>query len=99
MAAANDRQGCLLQNLQDAMCPEEMTRECIGLAETENEREMLRLLEGHRKELLTRIHGYQKALDCLDYLVFQTKKQAVRLTRPMLHILLLLIIAILHPVI
>lgn len=33
MAAANDRQGRLLQNLQDAMCPEEMTRECIGLAE------------------------------------------------------------------
>ncbi|MBR4342830.1 MAG: hypothetical protein IKP88_09005 [Lachnospiraceae bacterium] len=74
MAAANDRQGCLLQNLQAAMCPEEMTRECIGLAETENEREMLRILEEHRKELLTRIHGYQKALDCLDYLVFQTKK-------------------------
>ena len=50
MAAANDRQGCLLQNLQDAMCPEEMTRECIGLAEAENERDMLRLLEEHRKE-------------------------------------------------
>ena len=74
MAAANDRKACLLQNLQDAMCPEEMTRECIGLAEAENEREMLRILEEHRKELLTRIHGYQKALDCLDYLMFQTKK-------------------------
>ena len=32
MAAANDRKACLLQNLQDAMCPEEMTRECIGLS-------------------------------------------------------------------
>ena len=62
------------ENLQDAMCPEEMTRVCIGLAEAENERDMLRLLEEHRKELLTRIHGYQKALDCLDYLMFQTKK-------------------------
>ena len=51
MAAANDRQGRLLQNLQDAMCPEEMTRECIGLAEAENERDMLRLLEEHRKEV------------------------------------------------
>ena len=35
---------------------------------------VLRILEEHRKELLTGIHGYQKALDCLDYLVFQIKK-------------------------
>lgn len=75
MAAANDRQGCLLQNLKDAMCPDEMSRECLNLADAGKEGEMLFILEGYRKELLSTIHGYQKALDSLDYLVFQTKKQ------------------------
>ena len=76
MAAANDRQGCLLQNLQDAMCPDEMSKECMSLADVGKEGEMLLILEKHRKELISTIHGYQKALDSLDYLVFQTKKQS-----------------------
>ena len=34
---------------------------------------MLFILKEHRKELLDTIHAHQKALDSLDYLMFQTE--------------------------
>ena len=47
------------------------------LAESKQTAQMLILLRRHRKDLLDRIHEQQKALDCLDYLIFQTEKGAI----------------------
>ena len=65
----------LYQNLVDAKCGKKLTAECMALATEGNNMQMLSLLQVRRKELLEIIHDYQKALDCLDYLVFQIEKQ------------------------
>ena len=73
MADANDAQGRLFQNLQDAKCSGEQIRRCVKLSKNGELTQMLFILRAHRKELLETIHSYQKALDSLDYLVFQTE--------------------------
>jgi len=65
------------ENLLDAQCPEELRERCCMLAESKQTAQMLILLRRHRKDLLDRIHEQQKALDCLDYLIFQTEKGAI----------------------
>ena len=74
MAAANNAEQCLYQNLTDAKCPEEQRALCMELASQGRPRQMLPILREHRKELLRIIHEHQKALDSLDYLMFQTEK-------------------------
>lgn len=66
----------LYENLLDAQCSKELSERCYALAEHGQTAQMLHLLRGHRKELLDRIHAQQKALDCLDYLIFLTEKGA-----------------------
>ena len=75
MALASDRKELLLQNLQDAKCPVELTKECMILAADGRFAQMLARLKKQRKNLLDEIHDHQKALDCLDYLIFQIEKQ------------------------
>ena len=67
----------LRQNLLDAKCPLFLTEECMELAQEGKSGQMLRNLKEHRKNLLALIHENQKALDCLDYLVFQIEKERV----------------------
>ena len=64
----------LYENLLDAQCSEELSKRCSVVAEHGQTGKMLILLREHRKELLNQIHRQQKALDCLDYLIFQTEK-------------------------
>lgn len=78
MALASDPRQCLQQNLQDAMCTQEQTQTCMELDAGGKHGQMLLILRAHRKELLQTIHSYQKALDSLDYLVFQTEKMRKR---------------------
>ena len=66
----------LYHNLIDAKCSEELSKRCFELSEHGQTGQMLILLREHRKELLNQIHERQKALDCLDYLIFQTEKGA-----------------------
>ena len=63
----------LYDNLLDALCPEELSEHCCALAERGQTGQMILLLRGYRKELLGQIHEQQKALDRLDYLIFQTE--------------------------
>ena len=40
-----------------------------------DEEQQLRLLSGHRKNLLERLHREEKRIDCLDYLLYQMQKK------------------------
>lgn len=70
MAEATDKEGMLLQNLQDAGCSSEMIRQCATLVKTQQVSLTLVLLAKYRKTLLAQIYEKQKELDCLDYLVY-----------------------------
>lgn len=74
MAEASDRRGLLLQNLKDAGCDEETISKCMTLATENDRKELLRLLSGHKRDLLKTVHSRQKEIDCLDYLVFILKQ-------------------------
>ncbi len=65
----------LYDNLIDAQCSEELSERCYELSENGQIAQMLLLLREHRTELLNHIHEQQKALDCLDYLIFQTENR------------------------
>lgn len=67
----------LYSNLIDANCSEELSKRCYELFEHGQTAQMLILLREHRKGLLNQIHEQQKALDCLDYLIFQTERGAI----------------------
>ncbi len=75
MAAANNQTECLRQNLLDAKCDIELRETCMALSEKGQPVRMISLLKAHRTDLLDTIHEYQKALDSLDYLLFQTEKR------------------------
>ncbi len=69
------RQRLLLRNLQDAGCGEEMIRQYFRLEEAGYQKEQLRLLYRHRAVLLDRLHQDQNQIDCLDYLIYEIKRQ------------------------
>lgn len=71
MAEASDQHGMLLQNLMDAGCGEETIRKCLAAAGSQDIKELQYLLSAHRRNLLNAVHGKQKEIDCLDYLMFQ----------------------------
>ena len=45
--------------------------ECTDLNKETN------LLDGHRRQLLGDLHAVQKQIDCLDYLVYELKKENI----------------------
>ena len=61
----------VIQNLKDAGCTPEMM-ECIMAHLDEDD--MLKLLEQYRSCLLGTVHEREKQIDCLDYLVYQIKR-------------------------
>lgn len=64
----------VLQNLKDAGCKKEMTQQIIMKLEKNDFEELSKLLEQHRSCLLNLIHDKEKQIDCLDYLVYQIKR-------------------------
>lgn len=64
----------VLQNLKDAGCTKEMTQQIIMKLEKNDFEELTKLLEQHRSCLLNLIHDKEKQIDCLDYLVYQIKR-------------------------
>lgn len=62
----------VIQNLEDAGCDKETVEEFIELGETNGQ---LKLLENHRRGLLDDFHKKQKQIECLDYLVYQIRKE------------------------
>lgn len=75
MAEASDKKGILLQNLKDAGCSQEMIQDCMGYAQEHKKKELLQTLTSHKKSLLDTVHGCYQQIDCLDYLIYQLKKE------------------------
>ena len=61
--------------LQDADCTEGTKEACLKLLDKGDTREAVRLLRQHRTALLERKHMEEHRIDCLDYLMYQLKKQ------------------------
>lgn len=75
MVALNENDA-LWQALADAGCDAALSKRFVELAAHGCEQEGLALLAQHRASLLTRCHAEEKKIDCLDYLIYQIKKQA-----------------------
>ncbi len=65
----------VIQNLKDAGCDLETTERFLALEQAGQTREQLKLLSAHRKRLLNKVHEEERRIDCLDYLVYQVKKE------------------------
>jgi len=76
MPHITDTQAILRETLSDAGCSPELIRQFMALTEQGQEEAGLALLARHRKHLLDCCHAEQKKIDCLDYLVYQIKKEA-----------------------
>lgn len=63
--------------LADAGCDEALIEQFEAFCGSGRQRDQLRLLSDYRRLLLDRIHAEQKKLDCLDYLVWAVKSNAV----------------------
>ena len=64
----------VLQNLKDAGCTDEMAQRIITQLEEDDLEELLSQLEHHRSCLLGTVHEKEKQIDCLDYLVYQIRR-------------------------
>lgn len=65
----------ILRNLKDAGCGDDVIENFLGLWKAGRTKEQMKLLSIHRAALLDRVHAGQKMIDCLDYLVYELKKE------------------------
>lgn len=66
----------IIQNLKDTGCGQDIITAFIDNIREEKLNDGLKLLSTHRRSLLDEIHKAQKQIDCLDYLIYELKKQA-----------------------
>ncbi|MCD7808900.1 MAG: hypothetical protein LUH02_06120 [Erysipelotrichaceae bacterium] len=65
----------LRDNLVDAGCDEERICEIIDCDKINDYQRQTLLLKKQRYELLDKLHDKQKQIDCLDYLLYELKKE------------------------
>jgi len=63
----------LITNLKDAGCDDTTITAFLQYRQTNDQSKQMDLLKKHRNSLLDKIHEYQKAIDCLDFLVYKLK--------------------------
>ncbi|MCI8376433.1 MAG: hypothetical protein HFI29_13540 [Lachnospiraceae bacterium] len=63
----------VIRNLEDAGCETGMIREFLGWFDDGQQKKQLELLERHREHLLERVHGDERRISCLDYLIYQVR--------------------------
>lgn len=68
----------VVQNLKDAGCGPDTIEDFLLYLDREQKEEQITLLEKHRRELLNVVHKAEKKIYCLDYLVYQIKKEKER---------------------
>ncbi|MCD8180843.1 MAG: hypothetical protein LUF26_05115 [Firmicutes bacterium] len=61
----------IIRNLKDAGCSDEFNRKFTA---ADSDKEKMRLLISQRDFLLNNLHTAQKKLSCMDYLIYQIKK-------------------------
>lgn len=64
----------VIQNLIDAGCTQEMAEYIMIQLDEDDIEALLKALEQHRSCLLSLVHEKEKQIDCLDYLVYQIKR-------------------------
>ena len=64
----------IIQNLKDAGCDEKIIDSFMHCYKCGDVRNGLRTLNRHRKDLLDELHGEQRRIDCLDYLIFELNR-------------------------
>lgn len=69
------KQDELLQNLIDAGCSEEMIAKFMCYYNSCNKQGQLCVLNCQRKKLLEQLHEKKQEIDCLDYLIYQYKRE------------------------
>ena len=74
MAVQKTKEAALRQNLADAGCDEKTILQCLALWKKDRITDMLLIFTSHRAVLLEAVHREQDKLDCLDYLIHQTKR-------------------------
>lgn len=72
----DSREEAVIQNLKDAGCSEGLIGQFQECCSQGKEKEGIRLLRKHRDTLLDAMHREQKRIDCLDYLLYQIKKES-----------------------
>lgn len=71
----NESLESIIQNLKDAGCDSETIEKFMADLQKGKKASSLKRLAVHRKKLLDSLHREQKCIDCLDYLVYQMKKE------------------------
>ena len=74
MVENQDLQCLLISNLKDAGCNSETI--AAYLDSQDNIKKRMFILKKQRCYLLDQLHGIQKEIDCLDYLLYSLKKEA-----------------------
>lgn len=69
-----DARDNLIQNLKDAGCCEEMIRDFMEHFDENDIEQQIALLELHRGDLLDNVHSEERKISCLDYLLYQIRK-------------------------
>lgn len=69
----------IIQNLKDAGCSESLIDEFMGCAGKNEKDSRLKLLRQQRDILLDGLHEKQRMIECLDYLVYQLRKEEIKL--------------------
>ena len=65
----------VIRNLKDAGCSRRDIEQFLALDQAGRTQEQLALLALHRQKLLDKVHAEEKRINCLDYLVYQIRKQ------------------------
>ena len=68
----------IIQNLKDAGCSKSQIEEFMDYAGKHERNSELKLLRQQRDFLLDGLHEKQRMIECLDYLVYQIKKDGMR---------------------
>lgn len=72
------REDSIIQNLRDAGCSKSQIDEFMSYAGMNERGSILKLLRQQRDVLLDGLHEKQRMIECLDYLVYQIKKDNMK---------------------
>ena len=65
----------VIRNLKDAGCSRRDIEQFLALYQAGRTQEQLALLALPRQKQLDKVHAEEKRINCLDYLVYQIRKQ------------------------
>lgn len=67
----------LIQCLKDAGCDKKTISSCCSCLSQDEKKQLEQLIKKHRCQLVCKMHEDQKMIDCLDYLMYQMKKESL----------------------